>query len=52
VRGAVHAYEAQMVDYGFAAVRDSLAAVREGGGVLARLPAALARLRPAAESGR
>ena len=42
---AVHAYETQLVDYGFAAVRDSLAVLREGGGVLARLPAALARLR-------
>jgi len=40
VRDAVHAYEAQMVDYGFAAVRDSLAVHREGGGVLARLRAA------------
>jgi len=44
-RDAVHAYETQLVDYGFAAVRDSVAVLREGGGVLARLPSALARLR-------
>jgi 2-polyprenyl-6-methoxyphenol hydroxylase-like FAD-dependent oxidoreductase len=37
LREAVHGYEEQMVDYGFAAVRDSVTALREEGGFLARL---------------
>jgi 2-polyprenyl-6-methoxyphenol hydroxylase-like FAD-dependent oxidoreductase len=41
---AVHAYEAEMVEYGFAAVRDTPAALREGGGgILAKLAARLRR---------
>lgn len=45
VPAAIGAYEKQMVDYGFAAVLDSLAAARQEGGATGKLAALLGRLK-------
>jgi salicylate hydroxylase len=42
---AIHVYEAEMIDYGFAAVRDSLAVARGSGGLTGFLASALTKLR-------
>jgi 2-polyprenyl-6-methoxyphenol hydroxylase-like FAD-dependent oxidoreductase len=42
---AIQDYETEMTGYGFAAVRDSLAAARQGGGLVAILASALTRSR-------
>jgi hypothetical protein len=45
LRDAIHAYEEEMAEYGFGAVRDSVAVLREGGGMPERLASALYWLR-------